>query len=562
MTQKLLWILTLNIFLFVGCGSDDEPTTTTNEDTVTDTNTTSTDSDSDDTDSEITNENLSSLLRIIPSELVIASNTASATDENTTQSSSFAPTRPEPGAAFEHKREALEGVLSDETIESGSISDCIAALPSLPDTSSPVCYGPTVDYTNHPDYVEGDSESEFSPSEDGQLPVGDLGLWVESEPGTDTACSAAKLNDLVSKAAYNVDLAIGSMAMMVCAAAIEEEDLPETEGESIDLTDVLSTDVSVISITAATITRENFDDGSEAYTSHIEGTITSSGEGFVINLEHSPESETGLLQLERGSTQKRGVSVVYTMDEDNISYKLISAQFQGSEATPGEVVYADDGQITLISKDDIGPTPITEGNDGDVHVMIAEVDAESGHGHIAYGWNAGGRDDHYRVLNVMTFYSEDEDSEEQEEDTEETDEESEVETEEEETDTESAEGHAYYGYAPSPSDAEPESLNLDLSETEAGMICNWAGPGNSHDTTESLQYQELVLEDDVWTAQVSNILYAPTTNCDLDAADSATFTPTDEIFDGEGSLSGDVTNDLWSKTGTFYFEMPTPPEAP
>ena len=551
-----------------GCGSSEDETTdesttdatttdTTTTDSDTDTTTTTTDSDTDTTttdttttddttttttdDDTVTNESLSSLLRVIPSELVIASNTAEReSDESQSPSLSSEAEGPDPEADFEEKKEALDDVLSDETIAEGTIADCIAALPGLPPTVSPQCYGPSIDYTNHPDYDSNQVQNEFSPGEDGQLPTGDLGLWVEVEPNSNTACSAAKLNDLVAKAAYNVDLAIGTMAMMVCAAAIEEEELPTTEGESIDLSNILGTDVSIVNITSATITREDFDDDSEAYTSEISGTISSNSEAFSITVRHSPETETGLLQLERGSGEKRGVSVVYDIGEDSMSYKLVSAQFRGDEGD-AEVAYADDGQITLQTKDDVGNPPITEGNDGDVHVMIATVDLESGHGNVAYGWNAGGRDDHYRVLNVMT---------------------SETSTTTDEVTTTVESGHAYYGYAPSPSSSTPEVLDLDLSQDDAGMICNWAGPGNSHTTTESLQYQELLLTEGDWAAEVSNVLYAPTTTCDLESSSNSTFTPTLDVFEGEGSLSGDVTNELWSKTGTFEFTMPTAPSSP
>ena len=136
-------------------------------------------------------------------------------------------------------------------------------------------------------------------------------------------------------------------------------------------------------------------------------------------------------------------------------------------------------------------------------------------------------------------------------------------------------GRAYYGYVPSPSTGS-ESINLDLSQADAGMICNWAGPSNQHQPNDKVQYQALSLSNGEWTATTSNIRYAPTNSCD--SATSVTFTPAfsgpdvdpaptptanqQEVIDN-GTIDGSsaFTNDLYSKS-SMDFTMPSAPTAP
>ena len=127
---------------------------------------------------------LEALIASIPTGLVVASNTSVTGSGNSSE--------------FEDKQNTITDFLESTALEGTDVSACFDALPAKPQVESPLCYGPAVDYEMHPDASGSDPTS-------GQLPTGDLGLWVETEPGTDTACAAAKLNELVAKAAYNVD---------------------------------------------------------------------------------------------------------------------------------------------------------------------------------------------------------------------------------------------------------------------------------------------------------------------------------------------------------------------
>ena len=459
---------------------------------------------------------LDALIDSIPQGLIIASSTASSDAGNSSE--------------FDKKKATASAFL--DTIRSATdLASCLDAIPSKPQVSSPLCYGPALDYTDHPNSTGG--------TQDGQLPTGDLGLWVEDEPGTGQACAAAKLNELVAKTAYNVDLAVGSMSMMVCAAALLGKELPEN-GATLDLSTQLSSigsssNQSGIEIKTATVIHKTLS-ASTGYETHIVGTLHD--QDIDLTVLHDSDNDKGILTIEapesdNQATDLRGVSVIYELSSSQVKYKMIASRAQPQGSAAADVSFASDGQVSLQAGEDI-------------HVMQADINPANGYGSLAYAWKAGGGDDHYRALNVVT---------------------------------ESAgngTGRAYYGYVPSPSSGS-ESINLALSATSAGMICNWAGPGNSHTPVDKVQYQALALSSGDWTATTSNITYAPTVNCDMDA-NTGKFVP---AFGGPGdtshtpstheqtiitngtldSASGAITNDLLDKA-SINFTLPTEPTAP
>lgn len=463
---------------------------------------------------------LQALIASIPTGLVIASST-DVTDAGNT-------------SALADKQGDIEDFLNNTSLTGTALDACFEALPQQPQVSSPLCYGPAVDYVQHPDATVSDPTS-------GQLPTGDLGLWVEDEPGSNTACAAAKLNELVAKAAYNVDLAVGSMTMMVCAAAMLDRELPTQSGEKLDLGNALgSVSNSSFKVKTAVIELATLSNGHTAYKTHLEAK-DNNDQPIELSVTHDAEDDSGVLLIrttESGGDgaggDPRGTSVVYSISDTSLQYKMVSARSQHQ----GQANSLRDGDSDIATTS-TGEVSLHSGQD--IHVMIANMNPSTGDGSLAYAWNAGGADDHYRTLNVSTS---------------------------------GTTGRAYYGYVPSPA-AASETINLDLSHADAGMICNWAGPGNQHQTNEKVQYQALSLTSGEWTATTSNIVYAPTNDCDLPAA-SSSFTPTfagpgvsnppaptadqQEVIDN-GTVTGPMTNDLLNKT-SIIFTMPTAPTAP
>lgn len=451
---------------------------------------------------------LDALIESIPKGLVIASSTSITSAGNDSE--------------FANKQESVENFLND-TLSSNDLGNCLQALPQQPQVQSPLCYGPGLDYINHPDSSGG--------TEDGSLPTGDLGLWVEDEPGTGQACAAAKLNELVAKAAYNVDLAVGSMTMMACTAALLGKELPTDSSSHLDLSHALGNlPGGNIQVDKAIIKVANLNNGS-GYHTDLEATINN--QPIKLSVVHDADNNKGLMQIEtKENGDARGTSVVYELSSSQVKYKMISSRTQSSGGATPTASFTNDGEVSLQSGQDI-------------HVMLAQVSATDGSGSLAYAWNAGGADDHYRALNVVT---------------------------------QNTVGRAYYGYVPSPA-ASSESINLDLNNASAGMICNWAGPGNSHTTNNEVQYQALSLSNGDWTATTSNITYVPTTSCDMSIGTS-TFTPTfggpsnvisyanmsteQKAIVDNGTLDssgGAVNSDLYPQS-SINFTLPTAPTVP
>ncbi|WP_283787730.1 hypothetical protein QNI23_013440 [Bermanella sp. WJH001] len=459
---------------------------------------------------------LDALIASIPQGLIIASSTASAEAGNSSE--------------FASKKEAASAFL--DTIRGATdLASCLDAIPSKPQVSSPLCYGPALDYIDHPDSSGG--------TQDGQLPTGDLGLWVANEPATGEACAAAKLNELVAKAAYNVDLAVGSMGMMVCAAALLGKELPES-GATLDLSSQLSSissssNQSGIEIKTAKVIHKTLN-ASTGYETQIVGTLNN--QEIDLTVLHDSDNDKGILTIETTESQDqasnlRGVSVIYDLSSSQVKYRMIASLAQPQGSAEPSVSYASDGQVSLQAGEDI-------------HVMQAQINPTDGYGSLAYAWKAGGGDDHYRALNVVT------------------------------ESTSNGTGRAYYGYVPSPTSGS-ETINLDLSAADAGMICNWAGPGNSHNTVDKVQYQALALSSGEWSATTSNIRYVPTVSCDMNA-NTGTFTPAfggpnnsshtptthEQTVITNGTLdssSGAVSNDLLDKA-SINFTLPSAPTAP
>jgi hypothetical protein len=390
------------------------------------------------------------------------------------------------------KAERLAEVLASEVIERDGLAACLRALPPPPPVRDPVCYGPQMDYTNHPNSAGG--------TQSGQLPSGDLGIWLDTEPtqsGPGTApCAAVKMNELISKAIHNIDMATGSIAMMVCAAAHERISAPRNPGDVLNFASVLNkVPGSPFTITTASLERVDANTlKSVLVVNHDGGTNNRLG-NLSITTTHNQSTRAGLVQIERedsGQNRTIATSARYRpnpTDADEMQVQVTQARIDGTQVSN---FYDSEGDVKLgpISGN---PRPIE-----DTHYFVAEFNPTDNTQKVAYGWNAGGNDSHYRVFNA-------------------------------EADATTAD--AWYGYVPNPFEAGGGSLgdtpDLDLSVTGAGMICNWAGPGNDHTVNSYLQHQTMTKDgQDRWilTGSGSLIRYVPTIACELNPnSGSATF---------------------------------------
>ncbi|MBF0351977.1 MAG: hypothetical protein HQM11_13170 [SAR324 cluster bacterium] len=438
------------------------------------------------------------------------------------------------------------------------------------------CYGPALKYTNHPDATSGTSATGNGGSSS-ELPTGDLGLWSETEASTGEACGAAKLNSLVMNTAVKIDLGLGAEAMMICAAQIAGQSLPEV-GQTVDLTTILTSnkvgaDIN-LSVSSASIERlSDSSDGFKVYQSKLNGSITpkagdTTPQNFKLTLKHVPTNEAnttgkGLLTLiikglkdnKVGTSSDLATSVVYNKTESNLNYRMVQSSF--AEQTSDDY-FQEDGQVYSIPKStsnaggsNVAPPPgtitpgtptgpattttptgpttttpatrvTTTGWTEGYHVMIGDVDKD-GVGKLVFSWQAGSGDGYTRTFNVETKAD--------------------------------GTGNAYFGFAKNP-DA---SSNYGPTVIDR-MVCNWAGPNNQKTGLSKVQKQELKLNSTsgVWESATSYILYAPTNSCDWNQSQGST-----TFGEGTTALTFPVTNKLYDlATYRTEFTQPTAPSAP
>lgn len=394
------------------------------------------------------------------------------------------------------KDERLAEVLDATVIERDGLAACLRALPPPPPVRDPICYGPQMNYTGHPDGTPAD----------GQLPTGDLGIWLHTEPTQadegNAPCAAVKMNELITKALHNIDMATGSVAMMMCAAAHERISAPKNNGDTLNFASVLNkVPNSPFTITTATLTRVDAETLKTVLVAeHNGGNNFRLGE-LSITTTHNRATKNGLVQIERAG-QNNGQKIVTSAryrpkpnDTTTLQVQVAQGRFDTNQITD---FYDAEGDTKL------GPIEGSGGSPGarpieDTHYFVAEFNKADQEQHIAYGWNAGGNDSHYRVFNATASGST---------------------------------ADAWYGYTENP--YSPDNNNttvgatpdLDLSATNAGMICNWAGPGNSHATNTYLQHQTMTKDSEnrwILTTNGSLIRYAPTNSCEVTSA-GPTFT--------------------------------------
>jgi hypothetical protein len=100
-------------------------------------------------------------------------------------------------------------------------------------------------------------------------------------------------------------------------------------------------------------------------------------------------------------------------------------------------------------------------------------------------------------------------------------------------------GKAFFGFSGAMNPQSPDATPTDLK----GMICNWAGPGNSHAPSNLFQYQEITLGGGAadWNIVTSKIGYAPTNSCNSSATMQFDVNADGTLTSAEGN---NVTNNL------------------
>lgn len=460
----------------------------------------------------------------------------------------FVPKGDKPGDAqgedFQSKKEALQ------TLISGS-GECGFTL-AMPTVAPPDCYGPEVDYQNHPDGV---------PMGQPQLPVGDTGIWSAME-GTQ-ACAAAKMNELVGKVASKVDNMINIFGVMACAGKKASTELPVV-GASVDMKDVMAGNMSVPGLTVNSATLKRLADdsaGNSVFLSTIGLSMSFPGiadaQTSGVILKHVPTAADN-------STYKGKLSMKMTKPADSMggncqgftptpTQQLIAVviAYEKTSATSlkYKVDYAefcDPAADPFDANNNIDPTKsfnwpsVPDGWGGNYNYGIFSLNPQDGSGSVAYAWQAGHQDQRTRVLNITTSIASGVGS-----------------------------GTAYYGFGPDVVD------NADLGLID-GFICNWAGPAGATEVQDrsaanllaqgkgkalaQKQVLERAASATVFTPSSSSIKYAITNSCNAAAGGNFTYqNSTGTAMDNDRiSTQSAIANDLIPLTD-ISFTQPTPP---
>ncbi|MBX2813242.1 MAG: hypothetical protein KTR25_15615 [Myxococcales bacterium] len=459
----------------------------------------------------------SALTKAFPRDLVLASPTRSS---RLSQAMSVAS-----GGSYAAKRRVLQRMLSGTLPE-----DCRFNFKVAPRPSRPIgCYGPAITYTNHPDapatdedWVDNDPPNTPNDTDgDGRLPTGDVGIWREYQ--NDEACAAAVLNSKVSSIEAQVDTGIYAMASLMCHANQAGVTVPDvSDGADLDLTEVVASGFEQQDV-PVTVSKASIKWVDNSYVSELiaEGLDPSERPVRIkCRLRHrsNDTSYRGkiscLVESTAGNTHScgpsatgmtRAFSINYLRNTDSvISYEARSAEFCGTQLRP----WLSDSNYTLDAK-----SSEMRGSLGWVNnfnVAKFQFNVESGSGQYVFAWQAGGRDSHSRILGLKIGAA---------------------------SNDVSPSGCAYFGYGP--------RVQEDPDRPQ-GMICNWAGPGNSHVLQDVVQRQCLVWDEvsGYFISEASKlaITYAPTNSCSTSGVDA--LNQPFSYSDGVTTTTGSVAHDL------------------
>jgi len=452
-----------------------------------------------------------------PTELVVASPTASETSssinallDNDVDVDFALATSADTYAA---KKTFLANILNPS-----SITDCDFNMNFKVQTNNASCYGPILDYTDHPD-------AGAEPA-DGQLPGGDLGVWEESSSNSNDACVAEQLDIRMNNITSHVDSAVYAMASMVCVAKVNGKALPGV-GSTLDLTSEVAaafvTNGISATVSTANIARASDDSsGNTVYVATIEGTGTDSDGNalsMAMRLKHVPLDSTnttyrGKLSIKAaisdgakfgnctsssstGRTDASSVAYEKT-SSTNLAVVLHHGNYCGTSVAP----YVSSTDFTVDPTKKFADT--TNGWANNFNIAHFNLNPANGSGDFRFAWQAGHQDGNSRILSM---YLDD--------------------------DGATVTGCGYFGFG---LDVEEGVDDMSIDR----MICNWAGPGNNHTGLQKAQRQ--CVEKNTagnFPATSNNFTYAPANNCNSAGAPFAY-----EYTDGSNSVTTAITNNL------------------
>ncbi len=417
------------------------------------------------------------------------------------------------------------------------ITECAThlAIPNkAPDSTN--CFGPTMQYTDYP-VVGGD----------GQLPGRDLGIWLETEPGTNIACSAQVLNVSLGEIHAEMNFARQSLASKVCLLRNDATLNLPTDGSTLDMRESLDGIVgnNLVAIKAATIsviTVDGYPQFTYSLTMGIKQNANADEDEIQIDMQHhllnsSGSDYAGWQKMQRNQETDMGncpgtntIAGVLFFEKvgSELKFHLEKSEFCKMNDNPWVML---PGTLDETLDPSYTYDGIHIGGWGNSYnIFNGNFDRASKTGLFSYLWQAGPHDGYSRIFNVeigkaaalagmpaVTY------------------------------------GNAYYAYGMDLTDI--VAAEGDLADpTLEGFICDWATPGNQKIVQPHVQYQAMHFDTDLnlFVSDGVNIGYAPTHDCTYDPLDEDDDTffnydiNADHVLDGEDFdiISLGVANDL------------------
>jgi len=449
----------------------------------------------------------------------------------------------------------------DTILNATSLASCAADFTQLfTQPSDANCYGPEMGYESHPES-----------GTDGDLPVGDLGLWTENEGSSTEACAAAELNARMDGIKEQSTAALSLLASMVCTINNTSTLTMPSAGSSLSMASEMTSMATAAGATgmtfnSASISVASTTVGSSTYTDYtysinisITGAVATT---LQVDMTHRPldssnntyrgrfsyyfdnQDAIGNCNRDFGALNTADItelgSVVYEKSAST-SLKFDARYTQACGASNTAVLVSNELDPTVKAKtDNMAGGPDISGWAANFNKVVADFDPTTNIGNFILAWQAGAGDGAIRAFN-LTLNDADSDG--------------------------YLEGSAYYGFGDDIATATGDIV---------GMYCNWAGPNGGAGNNTSVRLdnyaQRQVIDESsstgIFAATTSDILYAPTNLCDMDASDVTAGYKYDEDLDGTVDVISAFTHELIDITDATDgitasgFTLPTAPTGP
>ncbi|MBU0506620.1 MAG: hypothetical protein ABII18_07455 [bacterium] len=442
---------------------------------------------------------------MFPTSLAVSSPLSSTTTSASTTSSSLKySTTSDIVPTYQH--------ITDEiaTLLSGSAACSFNPEDFLQQDEDAECYGPEVSYDEHPDATSSADTA-------GTLPVGDLGLWVETDPASGNACAASQLDARMTGMEAKTSAALSGLATMLCVANANGVVLPDASspGSVSVLPEMIALSITDTTINVATVTYV-VSTGNYTYELDFDYTPGTDLYNVYVDMEHASTTDPAIYSGDLSILVNERFSGAYGTNcpstdithNTSVQYNMLSSTEAQMEVRSGEFCgHNADGRdgngIIDPSLKYSATTPNGWGNN--FAIFTANFDPSDLDGHYAYSWQAGHFDGNTRVLNLTVENS-------------------------------GVDAFAYFGYGD-----DVETTNGQV----AGFICNWTGPNNDHTIIEYAQFQDMTVDAyGVVNSVTANIEYAPTVSCEYDGTGAFIFdTDADTLLSDEDPTIA-IVNDL------------------